>query len=318
MNKMKSTEPTISESDCTEIRNKTGLANYLAQSVPEARHLSLSEIEALAQSLKDGDEILLPAHLSLCPICLEILEAISTADKLEPDQLKKFVHMVDTLIQPTPRLFSRPWFKIALAASFAIILGIAYLLTHKPVHAGKIKTGSFTTADGKELQNGNNIPTEIFIVPVTNAKLELTDSSSVAITENSSVKVAQNILGGVSMELAHGKIEAEVTSQKPWNRFVIKTQLGSITVVGTRFSVEVKEETLEVTEVSENYPQTTSYTQKINSATILVHEGIVLLNNGFDKREVTAGETAVMKEGHRLILVKPATNPIQIESGKNL
>lgn len=278
------------------------LPGALAAAIPvEERHFELDELSSLADARRaQGEAWEMPAHLSRCSLCLEafqaILEGISTPSA---SAVNRFVEIGQAREAAPPNTVPSPsrW-KVALkiAASVAILLGTVWLFNHfGRTTSAHVREGTVTLANGNTLAAGAPIPDRVIVTATTPTSANFADGSSVELAKETKVSFRESFNGSAMVSLNEGEVVASVAKQEAGKRFTVKTPLGEIVVVGTRFSVTCQKE--EVTVYQSVAGQAVQQRNDlVRAVRVTVFEGIVRVRRLKEEALVRANQSAVLRE----------------------
>jgi len=86
-----------------------------------------------------------------------------------------------------------------------------------------------------------------------------------------------------------------VAKQKAGQQFVVRTALGDVVVVGTRFSVTCRPEDVVVYESAPGATATQTRKDVVQAMRVTVFEGVVRVKRAGEQANVTANHTAVIR-----------------------
>lgn len=299
----------LTENEAATLEGGAEIAAALAaESAPEHDHYSLGEMLALADERRlASGQWSMPEHLAVCPLCLEIFEMVLDGVP-EPGAaaLERFMSVVTRAnagSQARFRRFSARTTLLRLAAGILIALlaygAYHYQTTRNPPVIG---AGVLLAREGRPLTPGQTLPANTQVIAGENTDAVLDDGSRVVIFKDSRVKFQRNRHGAPVFTLAQGSLLADVAPQAPGRELAVKTDLGSVHVVGTRFRVERSVETVKVHESGAN--PVSSYTEEIAVMRVTVLEGTVLVRNRRERATAWSGSTAVVRSNHPHIEVQ--------------
>jgi hypothetical protein len=256
------------------------------------RHLSLEEVTGLAQRRGAGEEVDLPAHVTVCPVCLEMYEVV-LAGVMAPDEkaLGRFTALYD---KPKARIGGRfgVWKWASVAAVLVVGLGLAGVYVPMGRSTSVAAGGGLEVVGGAKVADGAKVPAGAQLVAQSEAKAMFADGSGVTIEQGARLAIQESNLGSKTVVLTHGRLEASVAKQTWGRTFEVSTPLGPVTVVGTKFSVDCGKEKVEVYEGQGKE----KHEGEITVVRVWVSEGVVRVSNRSEEVHVHAGQVAVMRE----------------------
>ncbi|MCG3149004.1 MAG: hypothetical protein PCFJNLEI_02456 [Verrucomicrobiae bacterium] len=261
---------------------------------PDEAHYEYDELNRLAKDRREkGAAWEMPPHLSRCSLCLEafqaILEGVAT---VSADTLKRF----GAIRSSDAKIVAFPWPMVwRVAAVVAVLFAVFVFLT--PTKPARVSDGAVALPDGKLLPTGTPIPRGVTVTATDTVSASFADGSLVELTKDTQVS-----FGVASVTLTAGKLVASVTKQTAGKPFVVKTALGEVVVVGTKFSVASTTEDVEVYESMAG--QTHQRITVVQAIRVSVVEGVVRVKRHNEQVNVTANQTAVLRESEPGIEVK--------------
>lgn len=292
-----------------QARDAGFMAGLWAASVPDDRHYTADELRSLATIRHSAaGEWLPPDHLACCPICWELFDILrSDSTKVSEEAMQTFASLAAV---PVPadggkaiRFSSyRVW--IRLAAGLLFLLAIHGAIVHR---AGRTEpsrgTGAWALETGLPLTPGTILPEKVILIAsAEGAEATLTDGSIVRLDGGSRVMFRRSLTGSPIFVLQEGRLEAHVAHQPLGSRFTVETDLGSVEVVGTRFTVTRGRETVEIHETSANTNR--SFQDNVERMRVDVEEGAVRVESRGERVIVRAGQKATVRANHRWIDVR--------------
>lgn len=275
----------------------------------DERHLSLAELQNLVQCRRQApDAWEFPEHLSSCPLCLDLFEALESEEWPLSNQARSRYRRL--FVPPLPSTERRwtlvPWLYplTAIAASLLIMAAGIYLLTSGTGRTpGKILDGSGTLAagSGAVLSAGAGVPARQEIVTETGMNLALADGSRITVAPQSQFHLVTPWIGPSTLSLSRGDVNLSVTKQTLGRTLSVRTPLGEVFVVGTRFRVKMINDNALVYQQTAGNGAIRSYRGRIQSVVVSVTEGVVKVRNARDEVRVRAGYSAVLRGDQPLI-----------------
>jgi len=274
------------------------LANTLpAVSRADEQHYELDELTRLAEARRtQGKAWEMPEHLSRCGLCLEAFQAIlEGVAAVSADALKRFVGLGKTG-EREEKIVVFPWPMAWRIAAVAAVLFVAFMFVTRTTPA-RVSGGAVALQDGKRLPQGATIPSDVTVIATEDMSASLADGSKIELAKDTQVS-----FGSASVTLTTGKLVASVTKQTAGKRFTVKTSLGDVVVVGTQFSVTSAPEDVVVYESTAG--QTQQRTAVVQAVRVSVFEGIVRVKRHSEQMNVSANQTAVLRENEPGIELK--------------
>jgi hypothetical protein len=235
----------------------------------------------------------IPEELARCNICLNSFEALLGAEQenIVPEVIAKIEVKL-----PIKKMLKYSFVKyiVRLAAGFLIIASIWYGLTREWNKAYPAFTeGMLSDTNGQIFTAGTKLPAKRLLSTAGKCAAEYIDGSKISFDAGSLFEFQHTFTGGKVLALLDGGISAEVKKQSFWHAFMVKTELGSVKVVGTKFNIKISRTALVVFEKAGNdiLPK---QSDKINAITVFVKEGIVAVSNGRKTVKVGAGSQAII------------------------
>lgn len=267
-------------------------------------HPSLAELAALAaERRRRGEDWELPGHLACCPLCLEAFEALlDGAPAALPAALRRFERLGPLPARTRPRRAAPLLLK--LAASVAVALAgtwAAIRIGHAPV--ADLADGSLAGEAGRTLTAGEKVPGRTLFRAATGSRVEFPDGTRLTTAEETVFAVRDALAGGQAVDFRGGEVLFEVAPREPGRSFIVKTPLGALEVIGTRFTVTSRAEEVRVFEHDGGSGVNRSYADTLSSVTISVHEGHVRVWNRHEEAHVRAGQSAVLRPETTMIEV---------------
>lgn len=268
-------------------------------------HLTLAEVEAVLSDPEARTEgRLLLEHVAACPLCFEACEAVRpgiapasesaiaryVAIKLSREEKWRDPEAMES--PPRSRWRIRVF---ALAAMVALAVAIGRYFVSPRSHA-TIERGAVWLADGSAIPAGLGIPndTQVHVTELTDAKFS--DGTKVSVQPDSRVAFHRTYAGETTIELHSGELTAAVTTQTGGRLFHVRTPLGVVTVIGTKFTVTSRSDPVTVYQQGGTQPSGVASAGEVRSVIVAVHEGKVLVKNPVEEVLVSAGKKAVMHD----------------------
>ncbi len=282
-------------------------------------HLDLSALQRLANEHRgNAGEKEIPEHLATCPICLDLFQSIlDGVPVVDRSAMQRFENIpgysqrqTDSWWHSSRRIF------LSAAAGVIILLGAHVLarslfFSNPPLSV----SGGFTLANGTTVPAGGPIPfRRPFTMNAGNA-LALDDGgTSVRAETESEMSFSRSLLGNPMFVVNNGAVWVSAAKQKPGSSIMVRTPLGDIRVIGTEFRVTVESENVVVYENRPDQSEIKEHTTSISAVIVNVHEGTVSLRNRHDQVTVSAGGTAVMRQGQPMIKVHQPNSSLPTET----
>jgi hypothetical protein len=273
-------------------------------------HVALAELEVLAAARgRDPRGVGLPRHLTRCPVCLDLYETLlDHVPAVARESRDRFVRLgAGGVARASGRGGHWPIHRlVAAAACVAVLLTAGYGLRHlafpdPPRSVG----GSCRLAGGGTLEPGHAIPARARLVVEAGTTLHLDDGGTAVRAEReSSVSFSRSLRGHPVFHVHEGDVHVMAARQRPGMSVHVWTPLGGITVIGTEFHVRVGSEPIVIHEVRPDAPLAAAYEDRVATVAVAVTEGTVAVSTTRDRRLVTAGRSAVLRQGQPLIEVR--------------
>ena len=275
----------------------------------DSEHYSLGELEALADARRRDPAWALPEHLAVCPLCLESFELIRDGLASVPDRaLDRYAELFEPAPAPVRvAAWRRPrWWGPRLAAMIGLIFAIfAAVAGYERATSPGLASGALVDPGSDPIEAGGAMPAGEVLRAERDSSTRFADGSRLRVTAGTRFAARDGLLGGATVSLTAGEVEAFVAPQSPRGGFTVETPIGTATALGTRFRVRCHREEARVHRGGDNGPTTgTSYRTTVLRVEVAVVEGRVRLDNGHDAARVEAGEEAVLREGQPLIEVR--------------
>ncbi len=253
-------------------------------------HLSMGEIGALARRRRAGEEVELPEHVAMCPVCLEMYEVVlEGVPEVSAGAMERFVAIHD---RPKGRI--GPWVRVAAAAVVVMGIGLWWALGMGKGTTSSVASGGTLVMDsGVKVASGESLPGGTELTAQEEARASFEDGSGIKIQQGTRLAIEESNLGSKTVVLTQGRVEASVAKQTWGRKFEVSTPLGPVTVVGTKFSVTCGKEPVVVYEGDD---KKAGENREITVVTVRVTEGVVRVSNKSEEVHVRAGQVAVMRE----------------------
>ncbi len=301
------------EYETEALRRNSAFMSLLGQILKhDERHLSLAELRVLVQCRRQApDTWELPGHLSACPLCLDLFEALGSEERPLSNPARSRYQQL--FVPPRPltgrRLILVPL--TAIAASLMIVAAGIYLLASGVGRTpGKILDGSGNLAagGGAVLSVGTGLPARREIVTENGMNLALADGSRITVASQSRFRLVTPWIGSSSLYLSRGEVNLSVAKQTLGRTLSVRTPLGDALVVGTRFRVKTIASDALVYQQTAGQKTIRSSREKIQSVVVSVTEGVVKVRNARDEVRVRAGYSAVLRGDQPLIDLHPSVS----------
>lgn len=255
------------------------------------RHFALSELRQHAADRRAaGAAWTMPDHLSACPLCLDLYAAL-----LEEAR-------APAAPQGTRVLSIRSITRIAAAAALAIGLVAALRTGLSGRVPPRVERGELVSSDGRPLAPGAAAARGQRWIAKEPSAVRLGDGSLVEAAAGTALSVERTLTGSTVVNLTDGEITLSVARQAAGRPFSVRTELGEITVVGTRFSVRFGQERLRVYEADGS--QVRARDDRARVVQVAVSEGSVRVRNRHRHEVLLApGQTATLRDQEPEIVV---------------
>lgn len=279
----------------------------------DERHLSLAELRTLVQCRRQApDTWELPEHLATCPLCLELFEALEDEGPPLRQQALSRYQLLQPISSIEPRRTIVPWlYPLAIAAGLVIMMAGIYLLMsgigRVPVNVLD-GSGNLAAGGGAVLSTGAGVPARQEIVTETGMNLALADGSRITVAPQSRFRLVTPWIGSSTLYLSRGEVNLSVTKQTLGRTLSVRTPLGEVFVVGTRFRVKTIANDALVYQQTAGQGTIRSYRENVQSVVVSVTEGVVKVRNAHDEVRVCAGYSAVLRGDQPLIDLHPQIN----------
>lgn len=296
-------------------RLETWLAEALANgSAADKAHFEFEELSRFAEDRRArGEKWEMPAHLSRCPLCLEAFQVIlQGVPDAPPRVIERFVNIRNEPPATAPNLVPLPSRRKALlkiAAAVAILLvGVWMVNQFGGRSSAQVSEGVVTLQNGRTLPSGETIPARTTITAVEPVQTGFADGSKVELAKHTRARFHETLAGSTTVALTAGEVVATVAKQERGKSFVVKTPLGVVTVVGTKFRVACHEEDVVVYQSTAGQPDTQRRKDTIRAVRVTVFEGIVQVKRRSEMVLLHANQEAVLRAnepGIEVVGVKP-------------
>jgi len=300
---------TVGEAEARGIATALGLGSALAGLGADARggHLSLADLESLAASRgRDPRGQGLPRHLTRCPTCLDLYEAVLAGlPAVSPESRRRFARLfAGTSVSRHGGGW--PIRRLAAAACVAALVTAGLQLRHVAIpNPPRAVGGSCRLAGGAEVETGRAVPSRARLVVEAGTALRLDDGGTAVRAEReSNVSFSRSLRGHPVFHVHDGEVHVTAARQRPGMSVHVRTALGDVTVIGTEFRVAVGSEPIVIHEVRPDAPQPQAYEDRVATVAVAVTEGTVAVSTGRDRRLVSAGQSAFLRQGQPLIEVR--------------
>lgn len=269
------------------------------------RHLTLVEVEAVVRDPEaQAQGRMLLEHVAACPLCLEACEAVRAGIVPASESvIARFVAMKLTRIEkwrepePADAAPRSRWrvraFALAAAVALAVMIGWYFASLRSPA---TVESGAVLLADGSTVPVGADIPldTQVHVAEPTDTRF--IDGSKVSVQPASRVAFHRSYSGETTVELHSGELTAAVTPQAGGRRFQVRTPLGVVTVVGTKFTVTSRSDPVTVYQQGGAQTPGVGSAAEVRTVIVSVREGKVLVKNAVEEVLVSAGKKAVLHD----------------------
>lgn len=303
--------PNLDETDARKLGARLRLNEDLLEATAQAgtEHFSLATLRQLADKHRQTrGEKDIPAHLAICPICLDLFEALlEDLPALPRDTTQRFERLFTRSRKRPGQVWPlSQWGLLRLAAAAILLLGLGFLLKPQVFsNPPRMIQGTFAQATGKPLASGQALQSRKPFTMGEGAQLALDDGGTTIRSEVRSELAFKRTLRGDPLFVVNGgDIWVTAAKQKPGSSIRVQTPLGDIRVIGTEFRVTLQSEQVEVHETKPDQSEIVSYSTNISAVVVTVREGTIALRNRHDQVAVSAGNTAVLRQGHPRIDVR--------------
>ena len=221
---------------------------------PCERWMSIFDAEVLGDSVGSGDEAFVAAHEATCAACARE-RAVWLAMRAAPEQDHGAnVALVDTALRaarrPPARWLPRPTTALALAAA-AVILALLgtrwrHVTTAIPDTRVAVRIVGVTgdvAIDGEPAREGGAIAEGARITSHGGRACVVVDPSvRVCLDAFAEARLADLTLAHRRVDVAHGRVVASLDPQPAGSTFTLSTVAGTVTAIGTAFSVDVADD----------------------------------------------------------------------------
>ncbi|MFC1462832.1 FecR domain-containing protein [Verrucomicrobiota bacterium] len=296
-------DPALDEADAVHLAERLRLDEGLRPLTRDDadRHLELPALRKLADKCRAGGMADMPAHLAACPICLDLFQCfLAGVPAVSDSTIARFENLAET----PDRRSSIVWFPSArillrAAAAVALLLGAGVLLKPLVFPGPPVTTqGVFTLANGAAVAEGERVPARQPFTMSKGAELALDDgATSVRAEAESRMSFSRSLRGDPTFVVNDGDVRVTAAKQKRGSSIMVRTPLGDIRVIGTEFRVTLKREQVVVYENQPKQAEIEEHVGEISAVIVAVREGVVSLRNRHEEVAVSAGHTAVIRQG---------------------
>jgi len=164
-----------------------------------------------------------------------------------------------------------------------------------------IAEGSVSFADtSRPVPVDVRIPANRVLISTSQVLVRRADGSDLFIAPHSQFELPANA-SDATVVLKEGEIDFAVTHQSRLRRFRVRTPLGEIIVVGTKFRVTSRCEQVTIFTNESKTEIPSGETNRLATVRIHVTEGRVLVRNRYQEAAVPAGTTALLRENQPMI-----------------
>lgn len=282
-------------------------------------HYEFPILQALARSRqREGPAYQLPDDLLACPQCTEALLVV--LEQLSPAQHPGSENVVrrskSVLHEHHGILPLLSWRERLLAATAAAVLALAIgLLVLSPSRAPRqgrsgrsgptqIVTGTFRTVSGKAITDGKLLPNGELLHAQGENLIRFGDGSELHVEADTALSCRVEPAGAIRIDLRTGAVVADVTPRDTKQPFVVKTALGRVQVVGTRFSVACDGDDVVLVNHQKDGRVLAEGTRILpRRMSVRVYEGVVKLLTAKDEIPLAAGDSATLDRTPKGILL---------------
>ncbi len=276
------------------------------------QHPGLDALRKMAhRQTTRGDSFELPAHLATCPECLDVfLALLDSPIPLTAMQTARFQSVWFPPRQATGRISFLPFIQWAAAA--AILTIIAWFgWINSSLHPIAIEIESGSLAANIATPAGITAPAANPTRPPLSGTVQVKPKQSFTVTTPSRIALPDGVqvqaepetslafkrtMRTTTVELNQGRITLDVAPQPAGHTVQVRTPLGTIRVIGTRFEVISASETA-VEYRDDGSGAVQSRPLDIASITVRVREGTVAIRTPADEARIHAGQQAVLRVG---------------------
>lgn len=303
----------VGEAEARRIAAALGLGPALAALGADDRgeHLALADLEALAAGRgRDPQAAGLPRHLTRCPTCLDLFEAVlGGVPAVAPESRGRFERLYAGAAAPRHghrSVGGGPVRWLLAAACVAALLTAGFALRHVAIpNPPRTVGGACRLAGGGPVEAGRAIPARARLVVEAGTALHLDDGGTAVRAEReSNLSFSRSLRGHPVFHVHDGEVHVTAARQRPGMSVHVRTALGDVTVIGTEFRVAVGSEPIVIHEVRPDAPQPQAYEDRVATVAVAVTEGTVAVSTGRDRRLVSAGQSAFLRQGQPLIEVR--------------
>lgn len=298
----------VTESDADTLR-RSGLFAAASGLGANSVHLCLRELQDLQeQRVRLGSNWVMPEHLMVCPLCLEAFQCLQDGvPVLGTAAEARFAALFhpETRVKSLRRAYVHWAARILKAAAAILLLAAGAAVIWSATHpASRLDSGTFVIArNNRELAGKDGLPANTLLTAQEEAGAIFGDGATARFAPGSRVVINRSLAGGATINLRQGRVDVAVPRQKPGRHFTVRTELGDVRVIGTRFRVSTESEQVKVYETG-GESQARAYNARITAVSVHVESGMVAVDNRYDTVMLAAGQSAIMREGQKLIEVR--------------
>jgi len=299
----------MDELDADRLRRGGIFAAAASDAGPDAGHFSLEELRALhEQRSRLGAGWEMPLHLAECFLCLEafqcLQDGVPALSKAAEARFEGIFHSETSVAWLRGAGFKRAARILRTAAAILLLAAGAAVTWSLSRPAPRLDSGMFVIErDNRELAKSAELPENTLLVAGGETGAVFSDGAKTQFASGSRVMINRSLVGDTTINLHQGRVEASVPKQRPGRHFMVRTPLGDVRVVGTRFRVSTDSEKVRIYEKSEDSKNRT-YMDRIKAVSVQVESGVVVVDNRYDHVNVAAGQSAIIREGQKLIEVR--------------
>jgi len=244
----------------------------------------------------------MPQHLAECPVCLSAFEVLMEQPAAPSAAARaRFVSLFGDGTRRRVLWFKKPatgW--LMKAALFALIAGgAAWLFTNANPRVdppGKLVQGRAMRVEKQSVPaSADAIVYSTWVETSAPAIVRLRDGTSLEIDAATRYSIATDQAGGTVVTIASGRITFDVVPQPPLGSFKVRTSMGGVDVVGTRFSVDCRPEAVTAFENIGGGQIPQARQVEITSVVVIVSSGTVRVFNKQEEVMLKAGHTATLR-----------------------
>ena len=256
-------------------------------------HFSLGEIEELAAARRAQSDWHMPDHLAECPLCLEVFDLVLAGLPTVPPRLsQRLAAALPRAKQSIPFRRRLTIGRLAVAALLLVAAGYFFIDTGKHV---RVQSGSVALSSGEAVPKQQDLPPGRRLVAKSPLEATFDDGSQMTASKGAQFTVDKRASLSTGVYLHRGDAAFNVVRQGRLRHFRVRTDLGEVTVVGTRFRVATA--TSDVIVYRSAGSVSNAVKEKRALVTVTVDEGKVLVNNRHEEVPVPAGHHATLREG---------------------